>query len=117
MPKDPTRRFIILITSTSGGEPREQHVDAAYWQFGLTAGSSETRDNLIVFKGQDGKPVFAVRGDLVETITEIREPQATLTATGNIRLCACGVITGGYVVHRRDCPLSAPHTAAEEAAA
>ena len=75
--KDPMRRYTVLITSTNGGTPREQHVDAAYWQFGLTMDSSETRDNLIVFKDQDGKPVFAVRGDLVETITEIREPQSS----------------------------------------
>lgn len=74
--KDPMRRFTVTISDTNGGPAHERTVDAAYWQFGLLPSSSETRDNLIVFKDTDGKPVFAVRGDLVETITEIREPRA-----------------------------------------
>ena len=111
--KDPMRRYTVLITATNGGTPREQHVDAAYWQFGLTIDSSETRDNLIVFKDQDGKPVFAVRGDLVETITEIREPQpapvpVTMSATGNAQWCVCAPMTGGLVVHQPGCPLLEP---------
>lgn len=133
MPKDPMRRFTVLITSTNGGTPREQHVDAAYWQFGLTIDSSETRDNLIVFKDQDGKPVFAVRGDLVETITEIREPQSsgpvpavaatasksapiTVSATGNAQWCVCAPMTGGLVVHQPGCPLLEPRRAEVEQA-
>lgn len=109
-PNDPIRRFTVLITSTSGGAAYEKTVDAAYWQHGLaTDGPSDhSRYSLIVFKDQAGKPVFAVRTDLVEAITEEREPQATITATagGNVRLCTCTVMTGGYTNHRHDCPMA-----------
>lgn len=121
MPKDPMRRFAVLISSTSGGPAYEHHVDAAYWQVGNNADSihDHYRDNLVAFKDHDGKPVFAVRGDLVETITEIRDAAAHPGA-----LCACGamggVITasGGTTVHLEDCPRSvASRAKIEEAAA
>lgn len=116
--KDPMRRFLVQISDTSGGLPHERTVEAAYWQIGATIDSHEPyRDNLVVFKDHDGKPVFAVRGDLVETITEIREPQDAIAVTGNVRVCMCSVVTGGHVVHRTGCPLYAPRTAVEEASA
>jgi hypothetical protein len=84
-PSSILRRFVVKITEPNTVTTYTENIDAAYWQVGTDTATSVSRpaerDAFIVFKDTEGKPVFAVRGDRVETITEVREqPVATVSA-------------------------------------
>jgi hypothetical protein len=91
-PSNILRRFVVKITEADTVTTYTEHVAAAYWQVGTDSVTSVTsvgrpaeRDAFIVFKDTEGKPVFAVRGDRVETITEVREqPTATISTEPGI---------------------------------
>lgn len=107
MPVETTMRR-YSVTYQSGGGTRTQPVDAAYWQChgeGVAA-----LDGLIRFKDADHKTVFAVRADLVETITELRAAPAPAPSSAALSwTCTCRtaaeLIAGGALADDPSCQL------------